>query len=69
MLEDINTVFDRLMDSDIGGADFRRSHHMISGRENEEDHNADQHMEILKYAYDKKEFPLRSLNRNFNGAV
>ena len=64
VLEDINTVFDRLMDSDIGGADFRRSHHMISGRENEEDHNADQHMEILKYAYDKKEFPFSQFSKH-----
>ena len=52
------------MDSDIGGADFRRSHHMISGRENEEDHNADQHMEILKYAYDKKEFPFSQFSKH-----
>ncbi|MBO4918996.1 MAG: UvrD-helicase domain-containing protein, partial [Erysipelotrichaceae bacterium] len=57
VLEDINTVFDRLMDARIGGADYRKSHHMISGRENEENRNADQHMEIYEYVYDKKEAP------------
>ena len=64
VLEDINDVFDRLMDSKIGGADFRRSHHMRSGRENEDVRNKDQHMEILKYAYDKKESPFSEYSKH-----
>ena len=64
VLEDINAVFDRLMDSRIGGADYRRSHHMISGRENEKNRNDDQHMEIYRYVYDKKEAPFNEYSKH-----
>ncbi|MBP5279505.1 MAG: UvrD-helicase domain-containing protein [Erysipelotrichaceae bacterium] len=64
VLEDIDIIFDRLMDSRIGGADFRRSHHMEVGRKDENIKDQDQHMQIMTYVHDKKEAPFDSFSKH-----
>ena len=63
VLEDINVVFDRVMDSRIGGADFLKAHHMLTGREDGVIENQNNHLEILSYEYDSKEEPFDILDR------
>lgn len=63
VLEDINVVFDRTMDLSIGGADYKKAHHMLAGRSND-DIGDDKHLELLSYEYDKKKEPFDILDKN-----
>ncbi|MBR5342036.1 MAG: UvrD-helicase domain-containing protein [Erysipelotrichaceae bacterium] len=57
IIEDINVIFDRVMDLKIGGADFRKSHHMEAGRNDEDILHQNNHLEILIYSFNKNEEP------------
>ena len=57
VLDDINTIFDIIMDDSIGGADYKKSHRMIFGNTtyiNEGKTSQNNHLEIYKYLDDKK---------------
>ncbi len=64
VIDDINVVFDRLMDLSIGGAEYRRSHHMVSGRTDEKHGEQNQRLEILNYEYDKDAYPFTELSKH-----
>ena len=64
VIDDINVVFDRLMDVPIGGAAYRKSHHMASGRCDEQHGEQNQKLEILNYEYDKKAYPFTELSKH-----
>ena len=64
VLEDIDVIFDRLMDANIGGADFKKAHHMKAGRCDRTISGQNQHMEILSYVHDKKEYPFDSFDKH-----
>ena len=64
VLEDINVVFDRVMDFRIGGADYRKAHHMLSGRTDEDVSGQNNHLELLTYEYKAKEEPFDILDKN-----
>lgn len=52
VLDDINLLFNDLMDLDIGGADYQASHQMIFGNqlyETKGKSNENYHLEVLKY--------------------
>ena len=49
IIEDINVVFDRLMDEKIGGANYAAAHHMICGRKDNEIPAQNNHIEIRTY--------------------
>lgn len=52
VLSDINTIFDLIMDDDIGGANYKESHRMIFGNNtyiNEGKTNQNNHLEIYRY--------------------
>ena len=71
VLTGINDVFNRLMDSEIGGADYTKGHAMKAGNEAfiEKDKgsipNQSHNLEILKYEYNnelKKEYPFKDFS-------
>ena len=64
IIGDINVIFDRLMDPAIGGAAYRRSHHMAAGRTEHEHGDQNQRLEILNYEYDKKVYPFTNFSRH-----
>ncbi len=49
VIEDVNVIFDRLMDDQIGGADYRKSHHMEAGRDQIRYNDQNNSLEILNY--------------------
>lgn len=49
VVEDINRVFLRLMDKDVGGAEYGAGHEMIFGSEKYQDPGEGRHMRILQY--------------------
>ena len=58
VLEDINYIFNKIMDLTYGGASYKESHQMNFGNElylTEGDVNANSHMEFLTYLEDKLE--------------
>jgi ATP-dependent helicase/nuclease subunit A len=63
VLEDVNAVFDRLMDIEVGGARYREDHHLVAGRV-DEDLCQSQHLQILNYPYDKQAYPFTELNKH-----
>ncbi len=63
VIDDINVVFDRLMDISIGGADYRRSHHMVSGRNDDKHGEQNQRLEILNYEYNRNDYPFTELSK------
>lgn len=70
VLEDINVIFDRIMDRKIGGADYALSHHLKAGRDDPDIPRQDQHLELLTYEYDKKTPPFNAVNgREFEAFV
>ena len=70
VLEDINVIFDRIMDRKIGGADYALSHHLKAGRDDPDIPGQDQHLELLTYEYDKKSPPFNAVNgREFEAFV
>ena len=71
VLTGINDVFNRLMDSEIGGADYTKGHAMKAGNEafTEKDKglipNQSHNLEILRYEYNnelKKEYPFKDFS-------
>ena len=62
VLEDINVIFDRLMDRKIGGADYAKAHHLIAGRTDAKIPDQDQHLELLTYTVDKEDPPFDTVN-------
>lgn len=55
VLKNINDIFDLIMDSDIGGADYKVSHRMVFGNKTYEevkDKNFNYNMKILEYEND-----------------
>lgn len=56
VLDDINLIFDDLMDINIGGADYKNGHRMVFGNLAYEESKPNQHydMEVLLYDDDKK---------------
>jgi len=57
VLSDINLIFDSIMDDDIGGAEYSKTHRMVFGNtayseEGKMEHSNNQ--EILNYIFDKK---------------
>lgn len=57
VLEDINELFQYIMDEAIGGANYRNGHQMIFGNMSYEKNKPDQdyHLEILDYPYKENE--------------
>ncbi len=56
VLEDINFLFEKLMDKEIGGADYPSGHQMVFGNQDYETKgktNTNHHMEILNYSFEK----------------
>lgn len=58
VLSDINNIFDYVMDSNVGGADYKKSHRMIFGNLSYEEfkNNQNYNLEILNYKRDLKEY-------------
>lgn len=59
VLEDINFIFEKIMDEEIGGANYKEGHAMIFGNKSYEEEgktNNNHHFEILNYEYQKTEF-------------
>ncbi len=54
VVDAINLIFNRLMDSRIGGADYRKDHQMVFAQRKYPEDGNDYKMEILNYAYDKQ---------------
>ena len=57
VLSNINLIFDAIMDDNIGGAEYSKTHRMIFGNNtynNEGKINHSNDIEILNYAFDKK---------------
>ena len=57
VLDDINNIFNLIMDNYIGGAEYRESHNMIFGNKSyieEGKTNQNYNLEIYNYLYDKK---------------
>ena len=57
VLEDINLLFNQIMDDDIGGADYKDSHQMVFGNmayEEEGNTGNNNHLDLITYQYDKK---------------
>ena len=72
VLESINTIFNRLMDAKIGGANYALGHAMQAQNENYEIsgngkiENQSHDLEILNYKYDKEakqKFPFKNLSQ------
>lgn len=56
VLDNINLIFDYVMDDQVGSANYRKDHRMIYGNhlyDNDHIKNQDHNLEILKYNYDK----------------
>lgn len=56
VLSNINLIFDFLMDNEIGGADYKKSHRMIFGNmtyQKEGNTKQSNDLEIYRYSYDK----------------
>lgn len=56
VLDDINRFFDQIMDDTLGGADYQSSHQMVFGNRmylEAGKTEADQHLELLNYTYEK----------------
>ena len=64
VLDDVNVIFDRLMDVEVGGADYKKEHHLIAGRSDEKIQGQHQHLSILNYEYDKNEYPFTDFNKH-----
>ncbi len=64
VIEDINVIFDRVMDHEIGGADYKASHHMANGRNDEVYDGQDPHLEVLTYEYDKSVYPFEEFSKH-----
>ena len=58
VLENINLIFDRIMDDKIGGADYKKSHRMVFGNTAylEEDAKCNHEMEVYNYTYSDKKY-------------
>lgn len=59
VLDDINFIFEKIMDEEIGGADYQKGHAMVFGNhkyEKEGKTEQNYHLEILDYAYKKTEW-------------
>ena len=57
VLADINLIFDAIMDNDIGGAEYSKTHRMVFGNtayNNEGKMMHSNNLEILNYVFDKK---------------
>lgn len=57
VLDNINDIFDLVMDDNIGGAEYIKSHRMVFGNTtyiNEGKTNQDYNLEVLEYELDKK---------------
>lgn len=57
VLDDVNNIFNNLMDLTIGDADYKESHQMVFGLENYEKEklkNYNYNLEILNYEHDKE---------------
>ena len=64
ILDDVDVIFDRVMDLSVGGADYKGSHHMANGRNEEAYEGQDPELEILTYGYDKKEAPFDEFSKH-----
>lgn len=60
VVDSINKVFGRLMDNEVGGADYRKEHEMRFGQKEYVNGKSDYDMEILTYAYDRKNYPFNT---------
>ena len=59
VLSDINTIFDKIMDDSLGGADYRTSHRMVFGNSlytEQNDDSISNFLEFYNYKYDDKKF-------------
>ncbi len=58
VLDNINTIFNPIMDLKLGSADYYSSHQMVFGNTNYEEKkdNIDYNMEIIEYDYNTKEY-------------
>lgn len=54
VLHDINLIFNRIMDLNIGGAEYQESHQMVFGNDNYKDNNQNNYLEIYNYEVSKK---------------
>ncbi|MDD3241845.1 MAG: UvrD-helicase domain-containing protein [Bacilli bacterium] len=55
VLDNINTIFDLIMDNNLGGAEYKESHRMVFGNNTYiEEGNSDQNNDIEIYNYDPK---------------
>lgn len=64
IIDDVNVVFDRLMDLEIGGCQYRRSHHMEAGRTDGRYEGQDNHLEIINYLPEETDVDLSSFNKH-----
>lgn len=52
VLDTVNTIFEKIMDLQIGGADYKNGHQMIAGNKTQNTkEEIDHHLEILDYSY------------------
>lgn len=60
VLNDINNIFDYVMDINVGGADYRKSHRMVFGNLSYEKfrNNQNYNLEILNYKRELKEYDI-----------
>lgn len=54
VLKDINLIFDRIMDLNIGGAEYKQSHRMVFGNNAYQDNKQNNYLEIYNYEISKK---------------
>lgn len=66
VLEAINVIFEKLMDLDIGGADYKNGHALLPGQVQYEKNileNQNDQLEIYNYSFEKDDYPFNALKK------
>ena len=73
VLDDINTIFNKIMDLEIGGADYQKTHQMVFGNTNYKDNKQNNFLEIYNYGisneYSKEEIEIFSVARDIKNKI
>ena len=54
VLDDINIIFEKIMDTSIGGANYKKEHKMVAGNTSYTNINQNNNIDIYTYDYDSK---------------